>query len=109
VSRDHLRNQIASIDSIGHGQRKVAHGHHSGQHVPPAIRRRLQLKGRAERVREAGELERVAAAYREKYVDPGSGAQAALTNEDEVYRVTPRLVSAWSYSTAATRTEWEPE
>jgi hypothetical protein len=77
---------------------------HNGDGTDPII-----LKGRAEVVTAAAELERVAAAYREKYVDPGSGAQAAITDEDEVYRVTPRLVSAWSYSTAATKTDWEPE
>jgi len=77
---------------------------HNGDGTDPII-----LKGRAEVVTAAAELERVAAAYREKYVDPGSGAQAAINDEDEVYRVTPRLVSAWSYSTAATKTDWEPE
>lgn len=77
---------------------------HNGDGTDPII-----LKGRAEVVTAAAELERVAAAYREKYVDPGSGAQAAITDEDEVYRVTPRLVSAWSYSTAATKSDWEPE
>jgi len=77
---------------------------HNGDGTDPII-----LKGRAEVVTAAAELERVAAAYREKYVDPGSGAQAAITDEDEVYRVTPRLVSAWSYSTAVTKTDWEPE
>jgi hypothetical protein len=77
---------------------------HNGDGTDPII-----VKGRAEVVTAAAELERVASAYREKYVDPGSGAQAAITDEDDVYRVTPRLVSAWSYSTAATKTDWEPE
>ena len=76
---------------------------HNGDGTDPII-----LKGRAERVTDAGERERVEAAYREKYVDLGSGTPATLTDEDEVYRVTPRLVSAWSYATAATRTDWEP-
>ena len=75
---------------------------HNGDGTDPII-----VKGRAERVTDPAELEQVAAAYREKYVDPGSGAQAELTDEDEAYRVTPRLVSAWSYATAATKTDWE--
>ena len=55
------------------------------------------------------ELERVDAAYREKYIDPGSGTPATIfVADDHVYRVTPRLVSAWSYATAATRTDWKP-
>ena len=28
--------------------------------------------------------------------------------DDHVYRVRPRLVSAWSYAVAATRTDWNP-
>ena len=36
-------------------------------------------------------------------------AQATIfVADDHVYRVTPRLVSAWSYATAATRTDWKP-
>jgi pyridoxamine 5'-phosphate oxidase-like protein len=77
---------------------------HNGDGVDPII-----LKGIAERVTDADERGRLEAAYSEKYVDPGSGTPMTLTDEDEVYRVTPRLVSAWSYATAATRTDWEPE
>jgi hypothetical protein len=29
-------------------------------------------------------------------------------NDDHVYRIRPRLVSAWSYATASTRTDFEP-
>jgi Pyridoxamine 5'-phosphate oxidase len=77
---------------------------HNGDGTDPII-----LKGRAELVTDPTELERVDAAYREKYVDPGSGATATIfVADDHVYRVTPRLVSAWSYATAATRTDWEP-
>jgi PPOX class probable F420-dependent enzyme len=76
---------------------------HNGDGGDPII-----LKGRAEPVTERAERERVDAAYREKYVDPHSGTQMTLTDEDAVYRVTPRLVSAWSYAVAATRTDWEP-
>jgi PPOX class probable F420-dependent enzyme len=76
---------------------------HNGDGADPII-----LRGRAEPVTERAERERVDAAYREKYVDPHSGTQMTLTDEDAVYRVTPRLVSAWSYAVAATRTDWEP-
>ena len=56
-----------------------------------------------------GNLARVDAAYAAKYVDPGSGTPATIFVEDDhVYRVTPRLISAWCYATAATRTDWEP-
>ena len=77
---------------------------HNGDGADPII-----LKGRAEPVTERAKLDRVEAAYREKYVDPHSGTQMTLTDEDAVYRVTPRLVSAWSYAVAATRTDWSPE
>jgi nitroimidazol reductase NimA-like FMN-containing flavoprotein (pyridoxamine 5'-phosphate oxidase superfamily) len=65
------------------------------------------LKGRAERVTDRAELKRVHAAYREKYVDPHSGAEATIfVADDHVYRVRPRLVLAWSYATLTTRTDW---
>jgi nitroimidazol reductase NimA-like FMN-containing flavoprotein (pyridoxamine 5'-phosphate oxidase superfamily) len=65
------------------------------------------VKGRAERVHERAELERVDRAYADKYVDPYSGARATIfVADDHVYRVRPRLLAAWSYATAATRTEW---
>jgi len=77
---------------------------HNGDGTDPII-----LKGRAERVTDASELERVDRAYRDKYVDPQSGEAATIfVADDHVYRVRPRLVSAWSYATAATRTDWEP-
>ena len=66
------------------------------------------LKGRAERVTDPGELDRVDRAYQEKYVDPHSGTRATVFVEDDhVYRVRPRLAMAWSYATMATRTDWE--
>ena len=77
---------------------------HNGDGADPII-----VKGHAERVTDRAELERVDAAYREKYIDPGSGTPATIfVGDDHVYRVTPRLVSAWSYATAATRTDWKP-
>jgi nitroimidazol reductase NimA-like FMN-containing flavoprotein (pyridoxamine 5'-phosphate oxidase superfamily) len=68
------------------------------------------VKGRAERVTNSGELERLDHAYADKYVDPATGQRATIfVADDHAYRVRPRLVSAWSYATAATRTDWEPE
>jgi nitroimidazol reductase NimA-like FMN-containing flavoprotein (pyridoxamine 5'-phosphate oxidase superfamily) len=68
------------------------------------------IKGPAERVTERDELDRVDRAYAEKYVAPQTGERATIfVADDQVYRVRPRLVSAWSYAVAATRTDWEPE
>lgn len=68
------------------------------------------IKGRAERVIDQDELNRVDAAYAEKYVAPTTGERATIfVADDHVYRVRPRLVSAWSYATAATRTDWVTE
>ena len=77
---------------------------HNGDGTDPII-----IKGIAERVTDGDELTRVDGAYAEKYVAPTTGERATIFVEDDhVYRVTPRLVSAWSYATAATRTDWEP-
>jgi hypothetical protein len=67
------------------------------------------LKGRAERVVDRAELDRIDEAYREKYIAPETGERATIyVNDDHVYRIRPRLVSAWSYATASTRTDFEP-
>jgi nitroimidazol reductase NimA-like FMN-containing flavoprotein (pyridoxamine 5'-phosphate oxidase superfamily) len=68
------------------------------------------VKGRAERVTDAGELNRIDEAYRAKYVDPHSGTRATIfIADDHVYRVQPRLVMAWSYADMTTRTDWRAE
>ncbi|HEV8207324.1 MAG TPA: pyridoxamine 5'-phosphate oxidase family protein [Acidimicrobiia bacterium] len=68
------------------------------------------FKGTAERVTDRPELERVDRGYAGKYVAPTTGERATIfVADDHVYRVRPRLVSAWSYATAATRTDWEPQ
>ena len=68
------------------------------------------LKGTAERVTDRLELARIDRGCAEKYVAPTTGERATVfVSDDHVYRVRPRLVSAWSYATAATRTDWEPE
>ena len=66
------------------------------------------IKGRAERVTDPRELERIDEAYAQKYVAPSSGERATIfIADDHVYRVRLRLISAWSYATAATRTDWQ--
>jgi nitroimidazol reductase NimA-like FMN-containing flavoprotein (pyridoxamine 5'-phosphate oxidase superfamily) len=68
----------------------------------------IVIKGRAMRVSDRDELERVDDAYAEKYVAPTSGERATIfVADDHVYAVRPRLVSAWSYANASTRTDWE--
>jgi PPOX class probable F420-dependent enzyme len=65
------------------------------------------LEGRAQIVTDRQELERVDAAYREKYVDPGSGAQATIFEPDaDLYLVNVKRVMAWEYGTVANRTDW---
>ncbi len=68
------------------------------------------IKGHAERITLREELERVDGGYAEKYVAPETGERATIfVADNHLYRVRPRLVSAWSYAVAATRTDWEPE
>ena len=65
------------------------------------------LEGAVEIVTDRAELERVDAAYRAKYVDPGSGAQATIFEpEVDLYRVNPKRIMAWEYGTVANRTDW---
>ena len=65
------------------------------------------IEGRAERVEELHELERLDAAYAEKYVAPESGERATIFVEGDVaLRVRPRRVQAWSYANVGTRTVW---
>jgi nitroimidazol reductase NimA-like FMN-containing flavoprotein (pyridoxamine 5'-phosphate oxidase superfamily) len=70
----------------------------------------IVIKGQAERVHDETELARVDAAYADKYVAPTTGERATIfVADDHVYGVRPRLVSAWSYATAATRTDWRAD
>lgn len=66
------------------------------------------LEGTAEVVRDAQELERANTSYMAKYVDPNSGAQATLSNENDsvVYRVRIQHIMAWEYGNIANRTDW---
>lgn len=78
---------------------------HNGDGADPII-----IRGITEPVQDPAELARVDAAYRAKYIDPHSGTEAPLLGFDEtpaaVFRVHPRLISAWSYADYATRTDW---
>lgn len=68
------------------------------------------LEGPADIVTDRAELEKVDAAYRAKYVDPGSGAQATIFEPDaDLYRVDVKHVMAWEYGTVANRTDWKFE
>ena len=66
------------------------------------------LEGQAEVVRDRDELEWIDKAYRDKYVDPGSGTQATIFEfEADLYRVNVSHVMAWEYGTVANRTDWK--
>lgn len=66
------------------------------------------LEGPVEIVTDRAELEKVDAAYRAKYVDPGSGAQATIFEPQvDLYRVNVKHVMAWEYGTVANRTDWK--
>ena len=66
------------------------------------------LEGLAEIVTDSEELEKIDAAYRAKYVDPGSGAQATIFEpEADLYRVNVKRVMAWEYGTVSNRTDWK--
>jgi len=75
---------------------------HNGDGAEPII-----IKGDADLVVDPGALARVDRAYREKYVDPHSGAHATVFNEgDCVFRIEPRIVMVWSYATCSSRTDF---
>ena len=68
------------------------------------------LEGAAEIITAREELEHIDAAYRAKYVDPGSGAQATIFEPDaDLYRVNVSRIMAWEYGTVANRTDWKLE
>lgn len=66
------------------------------------------VRGRAHIVADRSERDRVDAAYRARYVDPHTGANASIEDNpaDDLYRVSVERVIAWSYGTVGTRTEW---
>jgi PPOX class probable F420-dependent enzyme len=66
------------------------------------------VRGPATIARDRDETDRVDRAYRAKYVDPGSGAEASVYDnpEDDVYRLEPERVITWTYGTMGHWTEW---
>jgi nitroimidazol reductase NimA-like FMN-containing flavoprotein (pyridoxamine 5'-phosphate oxidase superfamily) len=66
------------------------------------------VRGRTRIVTAPSELERVDDAYRHRYVDPHSGARASIYDNpaDDLYRLDPQIIIAWSYGTVGTWTEW---
>ena len=102
-------NFISSLHASCKNRKNLAHQPwtvvHAGDRDDVII-----LEGPAEIVEDRSELERVESLYRLKYVDPGSGAQAAIfAPEADLYRVSVRRVMAWEYSTVANHTDWEFE
>ncbi len=65
------------------------------------------LEGTAVIVTEPTEWTRINQAYSEKYVDPHSGAHAAIAAGDNLYRVNVKRIMAWEYGAVATRTDWK--
>lgn len=66
------------------------------------------LEGPVTVVADPDELARVGAQYREKYVDPHSGARATIDDANAVvYCVRVRHVMAWEYGVVSTRTDWQ--
>jgi PPOX class probable F420-dependent enzyme len=68
----------------------------------------VAVHGKAVIVEDAAEIDRLDAAYRDKYVDPGSGAHASVRDNplDQVYRVDVVRLLAWVYGNVGTWTEW---
>ncbi len=65
------------------------------------------LEGRVEIVTDQEELQRIDAAYQDKYVDPHSGARDTIFHEDcDLYRAHIKHVMTWEYGTISTRTDW---
>ncbi|HLI08030.1 MAG TPA: pyridoxamine 5'-phosphate oxidase family protein [Ktedonobacteraceae bacterium] len=65
------------------------------------------LEGRVQVVTDEEELNRINAAYQEKYVDPHSGARDTIFHENvDLYRVDVKHVMTWEYGTVGTRTDW---
>ena len=66
------------------------------------------LEGLATIVTDQEERNRVDVAYRDKYVDPHSGARDTIFHENcDLYRVRVKHVMTWEYGTTSTRTDWK--
>jgi hypothetical protein len=68
----------------------------------------VAVHGKAVIVEDAAEIDSLDAAYRDKYVDPDSGARASVRDNplDQVYRVDVVRLLAWIYGNVGTWTEW---
>ena len=66
------------------------------------------VRGRVSIVEDPDEQAQVDVAYRARYVDPHSGVHASIHDnpQDDLYRLAPSRVIAWSYGTVGTWTEW---
>jgi len=65
------------------------------------------LEGPVTVISDPDELARREVQYREKYVDPHSGARATIYGANAaVYCVRVRHVMAWEYGVVSTRTDW---
>ncbi len=65
------------------------------------------LEGPVEIVTNQEELDRINAAYQDKYVDPHSGARDTILHEEtDLYRVHIKHIMTWEYGTISTRTDW---
>ncbi|MEM7134529.1 MAG: pyridoxamine 5'-phosphate oxidase family protein [Chloroflexota bacterium] len=65
------------------------------------------LEGIAEVVNDKQLWEQVNEMYMSKYVDPHSGAQATLSESDNLYQVKVTRIMCWEYGVVATRTDWQ--
>ena len=68
----------------------------------------LMAEGPATMVVDVDEQQTVDAAYRDKYVDPVSGAHASIFDNpaDDLYRIDVARVVTWMYGTVGGWTEW---
>lgn len=64
------------------------------------------FEGEAQPIRDPAALATLNHAYMEKYVDPGSGAQASFGESDHIYRLRVRHAMTWLYGNIANRTDW---
>jgi nitroimidazol reductase NimA-like FMN-containing flavoprotein (pyridoxamine 5'-phosphate oxidase superfamily) len=71
----------------------------------------LIIEGRAAVVRDADELRTVDTLFRDKYVDPHSGATAGYPQSaaDVPYRIDIERIIIWEYGVVATRTDFRPD
>lgn len=67
------------------------------------------LEGEAFPVTDPAIRSRINANFQQKYVDPHSGAQASIADDDILYHVRVRHVMVWEYGIVSTRTDWQFE